>query len=175
MVLHRDIGYLVTSLLLAYCVSGLALNHADLWNPDFVIQKREVAVPRRDSSADLSKEEVAALDRLVGEAEHRVVDRPTADQVKVYYEGATLHVDYSAGKGLYERVSRRPIIYQVDVLHKNSFKPWRWVSDVLALALIALSLTGLFVLRGPKGLGGRGWRLVALGTAPGVIALALHG
>lgn len=41
-VLHRDVGYLLTAFVLAYCLSGLALNHADAWNPDFVIQKRTV-------------------------------------------------------------------------------------------------------------------------------------
>ena len=165
----------MTSLVIAYCLSGLALNHADVWNPDFVIHKKLVEVPHRASSEGLTREDLDALGNLVGEKHYRVFDRPTKDQVKIYYETATLHVDFTAGKGLHERVARRPLFYQVDVLHRNSFKPWRWASDAFAVLLIVLNVTGLLVLRGTHGLGGRGKWLILAGGVPAVASLVLHG
>ncbi|MCC6650582.1 MAG: PepSY-associated TM helix domain-containing protein [Candidatus Eisenbacteria bacterium] len=170
---HRDVGYLLSALVIAYCLSGLALNHADLWNPDFVVTKRHIAIPARASSADLTAPEVEALGQLVGEPRYRVFDTPTPKHVKVYYENATLLADFAAGTALYERVSRRPVFYQANVLHKNSYKPWRWLSDLFAVLLILLSLTGLFIRGGVNGLGGRGKWFILAGSLPAAIVLIL--
>lgn len=175
LVTHRDLGYVVSSLVIAYCLSGIALNHVDLWDPDFVIHKEQVVVPARSSVEALEPAEIERLDALVGESRHRIVDYPTRTQVKIYYESATLHVNLVEGTGLYERVARRPLFHQVNVLHRNSFKPWRWVADVFALLLAAVGATGLFVLRGANGIGGRGKWLILAGATPPVIALLLHG
>lgn len=172
---HRDLGYFVSALVIAYCISGFALNHADAWNPDFVIHKRTVPIVGPEAAAELTPGDIAAFGRLVGEARHRVYDFPTRDQVKIYYEGATLHVDLSEKTGLYERVSRRPLFYQVDVLHRNSYKPWKWAADVFALALVIINVTGLFILRGRQGIGGRGKWFIAAGLLPPLVALLLHG
>jgi len=171
---HRDVGYFVSALVIAYCVSGLALNHVDVWNPDFVVHKRRISIPVR-GEAKLTPQEIESFGALVGEEHFRVYDYPTRDQVKIYYESATLHLDLSAGKGLYERVARRPLFYQVDVLHRNSFKPWRWAADVFAVLLVLVSATGLFVLRGAQGLAGRGKWFIAAGALPPLVALLLHG
>jgi hypothetical protein len=172
---HRDVGYVVSTLVIAYCVSGVALNHVDVWNPDFVIHRETISVPTRASAAGLTEPEVAALGALVAEGAHRVYDSPTPTQVKIYFDSATLHVDFERGTGLYERVSRRPVFYQVNALHRNSLKPWRWVADVFAALLIVVNATGLFVLKGTRGLGGRGKWLVLLGTLPAIVALVAHG
>ncbi len=175
LVTHRDLGYFVSALTVAYCLSGVALNHVDLWNPDFVIHKREVSVPTRASVDGLTRAELEGFDALVGEARHRLVDYPTRNQLKLYYEQATLHVNLADGKASYERISRRPLFYSVNVLHRNSFKPWRWFADVFAVLLAAVGVTGLFVLRGKTGLGGRGKWLMLAGAGPPVVALLLHG
>jgi len=174
-VTHRDLGYFASSLVVAYCLSGLALNHADVWNPDFVVHKREITIARRASAAEVTLADVERYGTLVGEVRHRVWDAPTPDQIKIYYADATLHLDLVAGTGRYERIARRPFFYQVDVLHRNSWKPWRWAADVFAVVLVTINLTGLFILRGRQGLGGRGKWLVLAGAVPPTVALVLHG
>jgi len=170
---HRDVGYFVSALVIAYCLSGLALNHVDVWNPDFVIHKRRVTIEAR-VDAKLTPADIEAYGRLVDEQHYRVYDFPTRDQVKIYYETATLHLDLAAGTGLYERVTRRPLFYQVNVLHRNSFKPWKWAADGFAVLLLLVNITGMFVLRGKQGLGGRGKWLIAAGALSPIIALVLH-
>ena len=43
---HRDLGYFFSSMILVYCISGIALNHVDDWNPDFVIHKKTIAIDK---------------------------------------------------------------------------------------------------------------------------------
>ena len=168
---HRDLGYFVTALVLAYCVSGIALNHVDDWNPDFVIVKQPVQLGRTYQGKELSPEVVDGFGALVGEARYKIFDQPTPTQLKVYYENATLHLHLETGEGTYERITRRPLFFQVNVLHRNSLKSWRWAADVFAALLIVVSATGLFILRGKYGLAGRGKWLIFAGLVPPLVAL----
>jgi len=173
--IHRDFGYFISSLTIVYCISGLALNHVDDWDPDFIIYKQEVKVaPRSADSYVLSKEDVAALDAMVGEDRHKTYDYPTADQVKVYYNDGSLHLNLATGMGRYESLRRRPIFYESNVLHRNSATGWRWAADVFAILLIIVNVTGLFVLRGRYGLTGRGKWLVAAGALGPLTALVMY-
>lgn len=47
---------------------------------------------------------------------------PTPDQVKIYYDNASLPVDFVARTGTYERVQRRPLLSQTHVRHRNRRK-----------------------------------------------------
>lgn len=170
---HRDIGYACASLILAYCLSGIALNHIGDWNPDFVVTKQPIALPHPLAKEEITPERIEEFGRLVNEDTYKVYDFPTADQVKIYFDNASLHLHFTTGQGTYEKVARRPLLYQLNALHLNRLKGWKWASDVFAIILIVLSLTGLFVLRGKHGLGRRGRWLVLAGMVPPLLALIL--
>jgi uncharacterized protein len=171
---HRDLGYFFSSLIIVYCLSGIALNHIDDWNPDFIIHKETVAIKGDYKGKKLTKTDIEKFGKLVGEGSYKIYDSPTSDQVKIYYDNASLHLNFSTGKGEYERVSRRPIFYHSNVIHRNSVRGWKWASDVFAFMLIAINITGLFILKGKHGLGGRGKWLIAAGALPPIIALIFH-
>ncbi len=173
MAAHRDIGYACASLILAYCLSGIALNHIGDWNPDFVISKQPISLPHPYTKEEITKERIAEFGNLVQEEDYKVYDFPTSDQVKIYYDNASLHLHFSAGHGTYEKVSRRPVLYQVNALHLNRLKGWKWAADVFALILIVLSCTGLFLLKGKYGMARRGKWLVVAGMVPPLLALFL--
>ncbi|MEP7323937.1 MAG: PepSY-associated TM helix domain-containing protein [Saprospiraceae bacterium] len=174
--IHRDLGFFISALLIAYCISGLALNHSDSWNADFILQKDTISIPVEITSVNLNnREAVLKLCALVGEDSYKVFDFPTADQVKIYFDKASFHVNMKEGKGLYEKIQRRPLIYQTNLLHRNSIKHWKWVADVFAILLIGINLTGLFILKGKYGITGRGLWLMLLGFLPALIALILAG
>ncbi len=170
---HRDVGYVCASLILAYCLSGIALNHIGDWNPDFVISKQAVTLPQAYAKSEITRETITDFGKLVDEDAYKVYDFPTVDQVKIYYDNASLHLNLATGHGTYEKVSRRPVLYQVNALHLNRLKGWKWASDLFALVLIILSLTGLLVLRGKYGLARRGKWLVIAGMLPPLLALIL--
>jgi hypothetical protein len=173
--LHRDIGYFLTAFVVAYCLSGLALNHADAWNPDFRIEKRAITLDRVYQESEIDEVMAHALSAQVGEAEHRVIDVPAEGQVKIYYDKASLLLDLHERRGVYERLVRRPLFYEVNVLHRNSLKPWRWAADVFSILLILVNLTGLLILKGKYGLTPRGLWFIAAGAVPPIVALVVFG
>jgi hypothetical protein len=171
---HRDLGYFFSALIIVYCISGLALNHVNEWNPDFMISKDTLQINKVYNSSSVNNALINSLGRLVGEEKYKVYDAPTKGQVKVYYDNASLHVNFDTHTGIYEKVARRPLFYQVNVLHRNSLKGWRWASDVFAVMLITICITGLFVMKGKYGITGRGKWLIAAGLLPPVAAIIIQ-
>jgi hypothetical protein len=171
---HRDLGYFFSTLIIIYCLSGLALNHVDSWNPDFIITKSTISVKQPVPIAAIERSLIDSLSRQVGEDKYKVYDVPTRGQVKIYYDNASLHVNFVTHTGIYEKVSRRPVFYHSNILHRNSVKGWKWVADIFAVMLIVINITGLFVLKGKYGITGRGKWLIAAGLLPPVVAITVQ-
>lgn len=171
---HRDVGYFFSGLIIIYCISGIALNHVDEWNPDFIIEKKTIQFDKKYRIDEVNKNIVVELNKLVNEETYKVFDKPTSDQIKIYYDNASLHLNFTKHEGVYEKITRRPLFYQVNLLHKNSLKGWKWASDVFAVMLILISVTGIFVLKGKKGFGGRGKWLLLAGMVPPIAAWIIH-
>lgn len=171
--LHRDVGYFLSGLIFVYCISGIALNHVNDWNPDFIIQKRTITLEHAFTREEITAERIADFTALVGEATPKVHDFPTSSQVKIYYDNASLLLDFVAKTGIYESVHRRPLFYETNVLHRNSLKGWKWASDVFGALLIFLTLTGWFILKGKNGVLGRGKWFIAAGMLPPIAAIII--
>ncbi len=170
---HRDLGYFFSTLIVVYCLSGLALNHVNQWNPDFVITKRDIPLGSMQAAA-IDKSMIDKLGKMVGEETYKVYDVPTKGQVKIYYDNASFHVNFDTHNGLYERVARRQVFYQSNLLHRNSIKGWKWFADVFAVMLIVLNITGLFILKGRQGITGRGKWLIAAGLLPPILFFIIN-
>jgi uncharacterized protein len=159
---HRDLGYFFSSLILIYCISGIALNHVNDWNPDFIIRKEVVQTPKLYTRDKVNGKIISEIGKLVGEKTYKVFDFPTNNQVKIYYDNATLHINLETGLGEYEQLTKRHLFYESNVLHRNSLNGWKWVSDIFAFMLIIISITGLFILKGRHGFMRRGiWIMLA--------------
>jgi hypothetical protein len=157
-----------------YSLSGIALNHIDDWNPDFIIVKKDVALDRGYNRSEITDDLVEQFSLLVGEEQYKIYDFPTDDQLKIYFEKSSLHLNLKEATGRYEKLSRRHVFYETNLLHRNSIEGWKWASDVLGAMLIIISLTGLFILQGKKGLSGRGKWLLLAGFVPPLIAFMVH-
>ena len=138
------------------------------------IEVDTIAIKEKYAPKELTVDVINRFGKLVGEDKFKVYDTPNANRVKVYYENASLLIDFSDGVGIYEKVTRRPVFFQSNVLHRNSLKGWKWASDIFATMLILISVTGLFILKGKKGISGRGKWLIAAGGLPPLIALILY-
>lgn len=168
---HRDLGYFFSALIIIYCISGIALNHVNDWNPDFIIQRREVKLPKTYVRSEINNRLVTEFGNLVNEASYKAFDFPTINQVKIYYDNATLHINLDEGRGTYESLEKRHVFYETNVLHRNSLKGWKWVSDIFAFFLVVVSITGLFILKGKYGFRKRGVWITLAGLLLPVIAL----
>jgi hypothetical protein len=173
-VLHRDIGYLVVGLTLVYAISGIAVNHVGDFNPNY----REV---RRDytfepiSGVDRDTEVRHIVDRL-GLPEPVDAFRPEPGRLQIIYEGWRVDALPAEGTATSLKLESRPFLHAVNRLHLNHLKgAWTWFADLYAVALIFMAISGMLVLRGRTGLGGRGKWLVGIGVLFPVLALLLAG
>jgi hypothetical protein len=171
---HRDLGYFFSSLILVYCISGIALNHVDDWNGDFIIKRHNIALDKKYQPSEINPQTINQISSKVEEKNYKVYDFPTPDQVKIYYDNSTMHVYLNEGRAIYEQVSKRPVFYQFNVLHRNSLKGWKWASDIFAFLLIVITITGLFILKGKHGIKGRGKWLIAGGLLPPIVAIIIQ-
>jgi hypothetical protein len=173
-ILHRDIGYAVVGLTLVYGVSGIAVNHAADWNPNYVREQWTESIPPvaaqvRDA---MIAEAVAAL-RLPEGPE--TTFRPDPYTLQLFYPGMTYSIDLPSGRVLVERVRTRRVLFELNQMHLNTPKrTWTVIADLYAGLLILVALTGLFVLKGKTGITGRGAWLTALGVAVPALYWAVH-
>jgi len=163
-VLHRDVGYVLTGMVLVFAISGVAVNHIDAWNPSYARDTQALELgPLPDAPLDAL--EAAVVARVPLDAADVRGRRLADDGFHVFLpDGGEVTVDPATGAGTLLRVRRRPLLFETNVLHLNHLKgAWTFVSDAFAVLLAGLALTGLCMLRGDKGLAGRGKWLVAGG------------
>lgn len=163
---HRDVGYLSVALTLAYAISGLAVNHIASWNPNYVKTQEARQITPLDPVEPAESLIQKAQAQLRPEGRFKSAFQPDDDTLQLFYDRATYAIDLPTGKVLMDATRPRPVLHALNQLHLNAPKRlWTLIADLYALALIALSLTGLFILRGPKGLLGRGLWFVGAGLA----------
>ena len=93
--------------------------------------------------------------------------------VKVFIANGELVFDPETGEGRMQYLQRRPIIFEMNRLHKASIGTlWKWVSDVMAIILLFVAISGLFLLKGKRGLKRWGWWFTIAGiVVPLIFAL----
>jgi len=175
-ILHRDLGYLCAGLTIVYVVSGIAVNHVHQWNPTYDVERRTAPL------APLTAEELVPpvgpghlLQQLGLPPAYRTTFRPDSTSLRIFVENGTVDVDVATGVVTVELVRERPVLGSTNFLHLNHAKRlWTWMADLYAVALGLLAVTGVFVLKGKKGITGRGAWLTAIGVAIPMVFLLLY-
>ncbi len=197
---HRDLGYLCAALTVAYGISGIAVNHRGDWDynrasattrfalggpagllPEVDAARRAVLL--RDPESLTSDEEdllARVLGRRLGAVEppHNTYWRSRQVLVVHLSPGDADLVAYDVRTGVLERTQRteRPVLRQLNFLHLNEAgRWWTYVADAYAAALVFLALSGLVMVRGRRGLWGRGGVLVGIGLLVPTVALVWLG
>ena len=162
--LHRDIGYLSAALTIIYAVSGVAVNHTHQWNPNYRIEHETVSFAPLTGAT--TPEIVVHLRETLDLPEPMETFKPGKNRIQLFYEGWNVEADLAAGSALVERPHDRVILRDANFLHLNHPKKlWTWFADLYAICLAFLAVSGLFVLKGKKGITGRGKWLFSIGLA----------
>ncbi|MBE0646123.1 MAG: PepSY-associated TM helix domain-containing protein [Bacteroidetes bacterium] len=173
--IHRDLGYFFAGMTVIYAISGIALNHIKEWDPNYNITQKDVQVKPFEQEGFTRDMAVAMLEPL-GEA-HNFKKHyfPEPGILKIFLDGGSLTVDAESGEGLLEHARRRAVFFEMNYLHYNTPKNlWTWFSDIFAGALVLLAISGLFILKGKKGITGRGAWLTAAGLIIPAVFLMLY-
>lgn len=161
--LHRDIGYLTVALVCIYGISGLAVNHMEDWNPNYTFGKEFLKI-EPIAATDRDAMTAEALAKLNLTEKPRNSFRPDPETLQLFFEGKTYTVDMPTGNVMMEGNRPRPVLYEMNQLHLNAPKGiWTFIADLFALSLIFMAITGMFMLKGPTGITGRGKWLVLIG------------
>jgi len=161
--IHRDLGYLAVGLTVIYALSGLAINHIGTtgWDPNFHSYERERRIP--PIAADLPDEAaLAQAEAALGVGAPRSWYR-AGDELRLEYDTKQFVVIGDSGKVIEQGRKPRFFLRVANWLHYNrGKKAWTYVADAYAILLLYLAASGLFMIKGKKGLR---WRGAALATA----------
>jgi len=173
-VIHRDLGYLCVGLVIVYAVSGVAVNHVDDWNPSYAVERVRSDVGPVAAAADDAATARAVLTRLELSPDYRTLFAPAPGQLRIIRDNHTIEVELASGRVVQEFVVPRLGLHEANYLHLNHAKgAWTWIADAFAVALIVLAVSGMFLIKGKKGIKGRGAWLTGIGVALPLVALWL--
>ena len=158
--IHRELSYLFAGVICVYAISGICLNHKRDFNSNITISRHDLTLAGEFPSVADSVDKgtlhtlVAQLPDAETYTRHAAVEE---NSVKVFFKGgSSLEIDMNTGSAKYEKIRRRPFFSSLNRLHYNPTRWWTWFSDIFAVCLLIITVTGLFMLKGPKGLIGRG-------------------
>jgi hypothetical protein len=173
---HRDVGYLLVGLTFVYALSGIAINHIADWNPNFVeyqaVHELGHALP---ADADAATAAVLTALSIPEPPSEAYLAAPGQLEIELA-DGRALHVDTASGTVHEEGRDARFFLRVANWLHYNRGKAaWTYIADGYAGLLLLLAISGVFMLKGRKGVVGRGALLIAIGVAVPVLYVHLSG
>ncbi len=163
-IIHRDFGFFFFGMTIIYAISGIALNHLHHWNPNYVIDNRteniNILIDRDDFSKDRA---LKILEQVNVNSTYKQYYFPSQDELKIFVNGGSVLIDLNTGEAYVETIRRRPFFRELNFLHYNNpRKLYTWFSDIFASSLMLIAITGLFIIKGKKGITGRGaWLTIA--------------
>lgn len=173
--IHRDVGYFSIGLTFVYAVSGLAVNHIADWEPNFRqvtrVHQLPLPLPVEDEGLAARARELAGIEGPV-----RELFRAGDDALEVVFDRRTLHVDTRSGRVVEDGQEPRFFLRVANWLHLNrGKKAWTIIADAYAAFLLLLSLTGLWMFPGRKGLLGRAGVIAVVGALVPALYVTLSG
>lgn len=174
-ILHRDLGYLFIGTSIIYGLSGIALNHLKDWNPNYFVETENFTTDINLYKTPQTKNNIQfLLDEIDDWDNYKNHYYPQDNVIKIFLKGgSSVVVDADSGEGRAEFLRKRSVFYEVNYLHYNPHNWWMWFSDIFAGGLIFLAITSLFMVRGKKGVWGRGGIYTLIGIIIPILFLIL--
>jgi uncharacterized protein len=174
--IHRDLGYILTGLTVVYSISGIAVNHANDWNPNYIIEKKTTILKLDDKEKISTQSIVNSIMIKAGENEKlKNSFRPDSNTIKVFTDKYNINYDLSSEELTKEEIKGRPLLKESNYLHLNTPKKiWTYVADAFAVGLIFLAISGLFLVKGRNGMKWRGTWLTIAGVLIPILFLLFY-
>ncbi len=164
-IIHRDLGYFFSGMIIIYALSGIALNHKHDWNPNYIINTNTINYKLDSVQSIKSQETINQIITLTQtKEEYKKHYFPQNDVLKIFLsKGSSITFNNNSGTIFFEELKSRPLFNAINYLHFNPGIIWKYFSDMFAICLIILAISGSVILKGKKGFKWRGFTLIALG------------
>lgn len=157
--IHSHLSYFFVGVILIYAISGLTMNHLKDFNPQYMISVKDYqAVGSYPHKQNFTKNQVLELLKEVNEQDNYTKHYyPNQSTMKVFLKnGSSFSLNTETGEVKYEALKKRPFFSQLSFLHYNPSNWWTIFSDIFAVSLIIICISGLFINKGRNGLKGIG-------------------
>jgi hypothetical protein len=107
-VIHRDLSFFFSGMVLIYAISGIVMNHRNTINPNYSVERQEYAITEiLPMQSDFKKEDVLKLLVPLGEEGNYTKHYfPQENLMKVFLKGgSSLVVELSTRHAVYEKLS----------------------------------------------------------------------
>lgn len=172
--LHRDLGYFYIGLIISFAASGLMMNHRDSWHPEKYTTETNLVVVQLPNEDLINEKFAEDLGKKLGIDDKFRKHSVKKGVFKISYEKHDVEIDMKTGKGEIVTFIKTPLISQTMQLHKNTSNFWIYYSDIFAISLIVIALTGTIMVKAGKfSFKERGWKLALAGIIFPLIFLFL--
>lgn len=173
-IIHRDLGYFFVALTIIYGLSGIALNHINDWNPNYIIKTKTKKVNIPATKSEINHGTIVNVLKLFDKDDnYKNHYFPNKNTLKIFIDYGSIVVNLYDKTATLETMRRRPVFHMVNFLHYNPGKWWTWIADIFSGSLILFAITGLFMVKGKNGIKWRGTIFGILGLLVPLLFLLL--
>ena len=175
--IHRKLAFFYVGLIISFAFSGILNNHRNDWkiHTNYTYETKDFKIPIPVDKAPFSSKRKMA--KFAKEHYHQAKylgSRIRNGKFRAFFKDNTiLDLDLFLGEGTIEYRRKVPIIGHTFFLHKFSNKFWVWYSDIFAISLIIIAITGLMMPKGKNSFKKSGWKLMVLGLIIPLIFILL--
>ncbi len=148
---HRYLSFFFAGMIMIYAVSGLVMNHRNVINPYYYVseQQFEVSNPAQFTKQNVTVDAIKQVLEPLGAADEYTHHYFRKDNVlKVFLKGgSSVHINTSNGDAYYECLTKKVVLGSMTKLHYNPSSWWSVFSDVFAVALLLIVITGFTMMR----------------------------
>lgn len=175
--LHRDLGYFYIGLIISFSFSGILMNHREHWHPEKYTTETKAITVKLPAESEINEKFAEDLGKQLGIDDKFRRHNVKKDIFKISFEKHDVEIDMKTGKGEIVSFVKTPIISQTMKLHKSTSNFWIYYSDIFALSLIAIAITGVIMIKSSSKFSfkNRGWKLAVAGVVFPLIFLFLLG
>lgn len=161
---HRDIAYFYVGLILAFSISGIALNHRGSFNSrQYTYQSELFNLSIESDEAKINEAYVQSLLPEVGIDNNYRTFRIRNGALRIYYEDAQAEINLETGEGEKEWLRKRILLAEMADLHQTTNSWWVWYSDIFGVGMLCIAISGLFIPTGDNSFKKRGWWMATIG------------
>ncbi|WP_319480832.1 PepSY-associated TM helix domain-containing protein [uncultured Draconibacterium sp.] len=174
-ILHRDFGYFIVAMTIVYAVSGIYLNHRHDFNPDYRILITDFTHDLKPQQSYTDDEIQQIVESVQPDVVYKKYYTDKDGDIKVFIANGEVIIYPGSGEGRMRYLQRRPLVFSMNKLHRATMGTvWKWVSDTMAVILLFVAVSGLFILKGKRGLRRWGWWITVAGFIVPLIFVILY-